>query len=93
MTAQPVTGEVLKLSLDDAVERGLKNNLGLKEAENQEKSLHGEKNEVLQEFLPTITLTGDTGYYIHDLAVFGFNATPPADRFGCFRRQGAWGSR
>jgi len=74
VTAQPATGEALKLSLDDAVERGLKNNLGLKEAENEEVSLHGEKNQVLQEFLPTIALTGDTGYYIHDLAVFGFNS-------------------
>jgi outer membrane protein TolC len=73
VTAQPATGEVLKLSLDDAVARGLKNNLGLKEAESEEKSLHGEKNEALQEFLPTIALTGDTGYYIHDLAVFGFS--------------------
>ncbi len=74
VTARPVTGEVLKLSLVDAVNRGLKNNLGLKEAENQETSLHGEKNEVLQEFLPTITLTGDTGYYTHDLVVFGFSS-------------------
>ncbi len=71
-TAQPATGEPLKLSLDDAVERGFKNNLGLKEAENEEKSLHGEKNEVLQEFLPTIALTGDTGYHMYDLAALGF---------------------
>ncbi len=41
VTAQPVTGEPLKLSLDDAIQRGLKNNLGLKEAENGEKTLHG----------------------------------------------------
>jgi outer membrane protein TolC len=72
VTAQPVTGEPLKLSLDDAIQRGLKNNLGLKEAENGEKALHGEKNEAMQEFLPTITLTGDTGYYMHDLAALGF---------------------
>ena len=72
MTAQPVTGEPLKLSLDDAVAAGLKNNLGLKEAENGEKTLHGEKNEALQEFLPTIWLTGDTGYYMHNLAALGF---------------------
>src|SRR5208283_3441375 len=50
VTAQPVIGEVLKLSLDDAVARGFRNNLGLKEAENEEKSLHGEKNEAMQEF-------------------------------------------
>jgi outer membrane protein TolC len=75
VTAQPVMGEALKLSLDDAVERGFKNNLGLKEAESGEKALHGEKNEALQEFLPTITLTGDTGYHMFDLAAEGFRAT------------------
>jgi len=73
VTAQPAMGEALKLSLDDAVERGLKNNLGLKEAENEEKSLHGEKNEVMQEFLPTIALSGDTGYHMYDLATIGFS--------------------
>ncbi|MGA3335556.1 MAG: TolC family protein [Terracidiphilus sp.] len=72
VTAQPATGEVLKLSLDDAVQRGLKNNLGLKEAENAQTILQGEKNEAMQLFLPTITLTGDTGYYMHDLAALGF---------------------
>src|SRR5580692_7905696 len=72
VTVQPVSSEPLKLSLDDAVQRGLKNNLGLREAENGEKVLHGEKNEALQDFLPTIWLTGDTGYYMHDLAALGF---------------------
>jgi outer membrane protein TolC len=72
VTAEPVTGQVLKLSLDGAVQRGLKYNLGLKEAENAELNLHGEKNQVLQVFLPTITLGGDTGYYMHDLAALGF---------------------
>jgi outer membrane protein TolC len=72
VTAQSVTGAPLKLSLDDAVHRGLSNNLGLKEAEAGEKALHGEKNEVMQVFLPTITLSGDTGYYMHDLAALGF---------------------
>ena len=72
VTVQQVTNEPLKLSLDDAIQRGLKNNLGLREAENGEKTLHGMRNEALQEFLPTIWLTGDTGYYMHDLAALGF---------------------
>lgn len=72
ITAQPVTSEPLQLSLDDAIRRGLANNLGLKEAEASEKALHGEKSEALQEFLPTIWLTGDTGFYMHDLAALGF---------------------
>ncbi|HEY1161097.1 MAG TPA: TolC family protein, partial [Terracidiphilus sp.] len=50
----------------------LKNNLGLKEAESGEKLLQGEKNEALQEFLPTIVLTGDTGVYQRNLAALGF---------------------
>jgi len=72
VTAHPASDEVLKLSLDEAVRRGLQNNLGLKEAENGEKTIHGEKNEALQEFLPTITLTGGTGVFQHDLAALGF---------------------
>jgi outer membrane protein TolC len=72
VTAQPRTSEMLKLSLDDAVRRGLENNLGLKQAESSEKVLHGERNQALQQFLPTITLTGDTGFYQHDLAAQGF---------------------
>ncbi len=79
VTVQPVTGEPLKLSLDDVIQRGLKNNLGLKEAENGEKTLHGMRNEALQEFLPTIWLTGDTGYYMHDLAALGFGPSVIAE--------------
>jgi outer membrane protein TolC len=72
VTAQPRTDETLKLSLDDAVSRGLKNNLGLKEAENDEHTVHADRNQALQQFLPTITLTADTGIYQHDLAAQGF---------------------
>jgi outer membrane protein TolC len=72
VTAQPVNDAVLKLSLDDAVRRGLTNNLGLREAESAELSLHGEKNQVLQVFVPTVTFNGNTGFYMHDLAALGF---------------------
>ena len=72
VTAQPVSDAPLQLSLDDAVRRGLTNNLGLKEAESGEKALHGAKNEVEQVFLPTITASADTGYYMHNLAALGF---------------------
>jgi outer membrane protein TolC len=72
VTARPVSDETLKLSLDEAIALGLKNNLGLKEAENSEKSLHGQKNEALQNFLPTVTLTGDLGVHQQDLVAMGF---------------------
>src|ERR1700722_15357536 len=61
ITLHQATEETLKLSLDEAIALGLKNNLGLKEAESGEKLYQGEKNEALQEFLPTLVLTGATG--------------------------------
>jgi outer membrane protein TolC len=72
VTVRPATGEALKLSLDDAIALGLRNNLGLKEAENGEKTLQGEKNEALQNFLPTINLTGDLGVHQQNLVAMGF---------------------
>ena len=72
VTAQPRSDEALKLSLDDAINRGLKNNLGLKEAENDERIVHADRSEALQAFLPTITLKASTGVYEHDLAAQGF---------------------
>jgi outer membrane protein TolC len=72
VSAEPLSDRPLRLSLDDAIRRGLSYNLGLKEAENGEKALHGEKNQVEQVFLPTITLSADTGYYVHNLAALGF---------------------
>ncbi|KAA6457529.1 TolC family protein [Acidobacteria bacterium AB60] len=72
VTAAPVTDQPLQLSLDDAVARGLRNNLGLQEAQNAERAIHGQQNQALQEFLPTITLTGDTGYHQFNLAAQGF---------------------
>ena len=72
VTARPATDEILKLSLNEAIALGLQNNLGLKEAENGEKSLQGQKNEALQMFLPTIALTGDLGVHQQNLAAMGF---------------------
>jgi outer membrane protein TolC len=72
ITARPASDDTLKLSLDDAINLGFKNNLGLKEAEFSEKTLQGQKNEALQQFLPTITLTGDTGVHQQNLATLGF---------------------
>jgi outer membrane protein TolC len=72
VTAHPASDETLKLSLDGAIALGLKNNLGLKQAENGEKSIQGQKTEAIQNFLPTITLSGDTGVHQTNLAALGF---------------------
>jgi len=72
VTRQPANDEVLRLSLDDAIRRGFENNLGLKEAETGEKTLHGEKLEAMQEFLPTVSVTGGVSVHEYNLAAFGF---------------------
>ena len=79
VTLHPATEETLQLSLDEAVGMGLKNNLGLKEAESNEKVVQGEKNEALQEFLPTILLSGSTGFYMHNLVALGFGPSTLAN--------------
>jgi outer membrane protein TolC len=72
VTARPISDEIQKLSLDEAIALGLKNNLGLREAESGEKTLQGQKNQALQNFLPTINLTGDLGVHQQNLAALGF---------------------
>ncbi len=72
ITVAPANDETLRLSLDEAISMGLKNNLGLKRAESGEKLLRGEKNEALQEFLPSLIVQGQTGVYQHNLAALGF---------------------
>ncbi len=72
ITAHPATDEVIHLSLDDAIHRGLANNLGLKQAEYEENAIHGQKLQALQEFLPTISLVGVTGVHQYNLQAEGF---------------------
>ena len=74
ITVHPATDETLRLSLDEAVQRGLETNLGLREVQSGETLVKGEKNEALQEFLPTVTVSGGTGVFQHDLAAQGFSA-------------------
>ena len=79
VTAQPRTDDTIKLSLDDAVRRGFENNLGLRETENDETTVQGQKNEALQDFLPTISVSGGIGYFEHDLAALGFSQSTLKD--------------
>jgi outer membrane protein TolC len=73
VTLSPATDGVLKLSLEDAVNRGLAANLGLKESEASEKKFKGEVTEAVQYFLPSITATGGVGVNEFNLAAFGFS--------------------
>ncbi len=75
VTVHPATDDVIRLSLDDAIRRGLDTNLGLKEAEAGELALKGEKNEALQAFLPSISLSGGTAVHEYNLAALGFGSS------------------
>ncbi|HEX4320254.1 MAG TPA: TolC family protein [Acidobacteriaceae bacterium] len=72
VTLTPETDGVLKLSLDDAVTRGFAANLGLKENEAAELKFKGQEMQAAQYLLPSITVTGGTGYNEYNLAAFGF---------------------
>jgi outer membrane protein TolC len=60
--------------MDDAVTRGFATNLGLKQAELGETKFKGEVTEAVQYFLPSITVSGATGYNEFNLAAFGFTS-------------------
>lgn len=72
VTLQPATDGVISLSLEDAVTRGLKANLGLREAEATEKSFRGQEVAAFQYFLPNISVTGTHAHDQFNLAAFGF---------------------
>src|SRR5277367_6576505 len=73
VTLHPATDGVVKLSLDEAISQGLGTNLGLMQAETSERKFKGEVTEAVQYFLPSITVTGATGYNQFNLAAFGFS--------------------
>jgi outer membrane protein TolC len=65
------TAAVLDLSLDDAIHRGLRQNLGVILQTSNQQNAHGQQLEELQALLPTVT--GDASIEVEqvDLAAFG----------------------
>jgi outer membrane protein TolC len=64
---------VLQLSLQDAMDRGLKQNLGLLLSEQDVRSAHGERWRQLSALLPNVTTSSYVDGSQIDLAEFGFN--------------------
>ena len=65
------TGSVLPLSLDDAIQRGLKQNLGIILQSSAVQSANGSRLEQLQQLLPTITADAQIQVQQVDLAAYG----------------------
>ena len=57
MTVGEATGQVLDLSLDEAIQRGLKNNLGVILSATQTASARGQRLSQLQSLLPSVDFT------------------------------------
>jgi outer membrane protein TolC len=65
------TGDVLPLSLDDAMQRGLRSNLGLILQTSNERQANGQRLEELQSLLPTVTGGASITVEQIDLAAYG----------------------
>jgi outer membrane protein TolC len=72
VTAKVAGDGPVRLTLDDAIRRGFENNLGLREAERGEVVLKGQELEALQQFLPTIAVSGGVSVHEYNLAALGF---------------------
>ena len=66
------TDEVMQLSLDDAIARGIRTNYALTEKRLQQKQAEAQQLNALDPLLPTIKATASTGVYQFDLVQFGF---------------------
>ena len=65
------TDGVMQLGLDDAIQRGLRNNLGLVLQSSSEKSANGEKLQELQHLLPTVNGAASITVQQINLAAYG----------------------
>ena len=65
------TGTVIDLSLDDAIQRGLRQNLGMILQSSAAKGANGQRLEQLQALLPTITANASVEVQQINLAAFG----------------------
>lgn len=74
VTAVKRSGDVMKLSLDQAISLGLENNLALTLARDDQKIAAAERLAALNSLLPNVDLEGETGVHQYNLAAEGFSA-------------------
>jgi len=69
----PYTQGVRPLTLDQAIRFGIDNNLALILAHQQQRSINGEKLQLVNVLLPNMSLHGETGVHEFNLEAFGFH--------------------
>jgi outer membrane protein TolC len=72
VTIERATPGALPLSLDDAIERGLKHNFDIQVTQQNERRVHGLGLTVKNNLLPSMTAQGQTSAQQIDLAALGF---------------------
>ena len=72
VTIGTASDSVLKLSFDDAIQMGLKNNLGLTLAREDQNIAAANQLEALNPLLPQVNLEGQTGVHQYNLGAEGF---------------------
>jgi outer membrane protein TolC len=72
VTVQRATPGAMPLSLDEAIDRGLKHNLQMELVIQNERLVHGEVLTVANNLLPSLTATGQTEAQEINLAALGF---------------------
>ena len=70
--ASAQTGAPLNLSLDDAIQRGLKNNLSVLERESSDRTVRAEHIRTLAALLPSVNAFAAENVQMNNIAVFGF---------------------
>src|ERR1700733_88878 len=85
VVAGKATDGVLDLSLDDAIQRGLRQNLGLILQTSSVKNAAGQRLEELQPLLPTVTGSASIEVEQINIAAFGFKFPGVAPIFGPFQ--------
>lgn len=73
VTMGKVSPETLQLSLDDAIDRGIKANLGITVARVQQQQSDAQRLLALDPLLPSIKAEASTGAHQYNLATFGFS--------------------
>jgi outer membrane protein TolC len=66
------TPEVKQLSIDDAIQLGIQNNLALTEARQNQQTAQAQASQTLNLLLPNLDVTGGTGLHQYNLEAEGF---------------------
>ncbi len=73
VTMGTVSPQTLQLSLDDAIERGIRANLAITQTRVQQQQADAQKLKALDPLLPSLTGEASTGAHQFNLATFGFS--------------------